>query len=168
MLSTSAYLGGSTHLKHDILVTSWLKTFPIFEVKGKDAKDTSWNHHPSPVNLYASLQGHPDTILYTQPVHLHSSTLTSRNGPFIKWFGQPWKKTTTYSYLVGGFSPTHLKNMKKSNWVHLPQFSGWKFQKYRKPPTRNMLTTIIICQTLRSLFTMWLFFFNVSFTILPT
>jgi len=25
-------------------------------------------------------------------------------------------------FLVGGFSPTHLKNMRKSNWVHLPQF----------------------------------------------
>ena len=23
--------------------------------------------------------------------------------------------------LVGGFSPTHLKNMRKSKWVHLPQ-----------------------------------------------
>ena len=23
-----------------------------------------------------------------------------------------------------------------SNWVHLPQFSGWKFQKYLKPPPR--------------------------------
>ena len=23
------------------------------------------------------------------------------------------------------FQPTHLENMRKSNWVHLPQFSGW-------------------------------------------
>jgi len=26
--------------------------------------------------------------------------------------------------LVGGFSPTPLKNTWKSNWVHLPQVSG--------------------------------------------
>ena len=37
--------------------------------------------------------------------------------------------------------PTHLKNMRTSNWIHLPQFSGWKFQKYLgenttyRPPT---------------------------------
>ena len=28
--------------------------------------------------------------------------------------------------LVGGFSPTQLKNMRnKSNWIMKPQFSGW-------------------------------------------
>ena len=26
--------------------------------------------------------------------------------------------------------PTHLKNMRTSNWEPFPQFSGWKFQKY--------------------------------------
>ena len=26
--------------------------------------------------------------------------------------------------------PTHLKNMRKSNWIMKPQFSGWNFQKY--------------------------------------
>ena len=31
--------------------------------------------------------------------------------------------------------PTHLKNMQPSNWVHLPQFSGWKFQKYLRVAT---------------------------------
>ena len=36
-----------------------------------------------------------------------------------------------YTSLVGGFSPTQLKNMLKSQngWVHLPQFSGWKCPK---------------------------------------
>ena len=29
-------------------------------------------------------------------------------------------------YLVGGFSPTHLNNMRKSNWIEFPQGSGWK------------------------------------------
>ena len=28
--------------------------------------------------------------------------------------------------LVGGFSPTHLNNMRKSNWSEFPQGSGWK------------------------------------------
>ncbi len=27
------------------------------------------------------------------------------------------------------FFPTHLKNMRKSNWIMKPQGSGWKFQK---------------------------------------
>ena len=39
------------------------------------------------------------------------------------------------SYLVGGWLvSTHLKNMRKSNWV-LPQFSGWKIKKiFELPP----------------------------------
>ena len=31
--------------------------------------------------------------------------------------------------LVGGFSPTHLKNLQPSNWIMKPQGSGWKFNK---------------------------------------
>ena len=30
--------------------------------------------------------------------------------------------------------PTHLKNMRTSKWVHLPESSGWKSKKYVKPP----------------------------------
>ena len=44
--------------------------------------------------------------------------------------GFPWDEC-----LVGGFSPTHLKDMRTSNWVHLPQFSGWTLKKCLKPPT---------------------------------
>ena len=32
--------------------------------------------------------------------------------------------------------PTPLKNMRKSNWVHHPQFSGWKYIIFELPPAR--------------------------------
>ena len=31
-----------------------------------------------------------------------------------------WPPTRSTSYLVGGFSPIHLKNMRKSNWINSP------------------------------------------------
>ena len=38
--------------------------------------------------------------------------------------------------LVGGFSPTHLKNIISSNWIMKPQV-GMKIKKYLKPPPRK-------------------------------
>ena len=36
--------------------------------------------------------------------------------------GFRWPKPVFFhGFLVGGSFPTHLKNMRKSNWVHLPQ-----------------------------------------------
>ena len=41
--------------------------------------------------------------------------------------------------LVGGFSPTPLKNMQPSKWVHLPQGSGMKIPKrFELPPACYM------------------------------
>ena len=37
------------------------------------------------------------------------------------------------------FFLTHLKNMRKSNWIMKPQFSAWKSKKYFKTPPRLYL-----------------------------
>ena len=37
-----------------------------------------------------------------------------------------WKQIAGYWLVV---EPTHLENMGPSKWLHLPQVSGWKFQK---------------------------------------
>jgi len=36
---------------------------------------------------------------------------------------------------VGGFSPTQLKNMRKSNWIMKPQGSGVKIKRISKTTT---------------------------------
>ena len=47
-------------------------------------------------------------------------------------------KLTFIIWLV--VEPTHLKNMRTSNWVHLPQFSGRKFQKIIElPPPSHII-----------------------------
>ena len=46
----------------------------------------------------------------------------------------------TFNVLLVVFYQPLLKNIISSKWVHLPQFSGWKFQKYLswKPPPSNV------------------------------
>ena len=61
----------------------------------------------------------------------YNPTYRSYFTPFITGRGPTLYRWCFFwsSGLVGGWT-THLKNMRKSKWVHLPQFSGWKFQKY--------------------------------------
>ena len=48
-----------------------------------------------------------------------------------------WVNLSEIHNWVGGFLPTHLKNMRKSKWVHLPQEIGVKIQKiFELPPPR--------------------------------
>ena len=42
---------------------------------------------------------------------------------------------TVNTRLVGGFNPSEKY---ESNWVHLPQFSGWKLKEYLKPPPSRL------------------------------
>ena len=46
-------------------------------------------------------------------------------------------------YLVGGFSPTHLKNMRKSNWIISPVF-GVKIDNYFKSPPSQYLDMCLL------------------------
>ena len=48
--------------------------------------------------------------------------------------------TVANESLVGGFSPTHLKNMQKSNWKSSPNRDEHK--KYLKPPPRSVYVGI--------------------------
>ena len=48
-------------------------------------------------------------------------------------------------YLVGGFSPTHLKNMRKSNWIISPKFWG-ENKKCLKAPPRNRSSYLLSMQ----------------------
>ena len=52
-----------------------------------------------------------------------------------KTLGNPCRNEwgTCKLYLIGGFCPTHLKNMRTSKWDHLPQV-GMENNKYLKPP----------------------------------
>jgi len=45
-------------------------------------------------------------------------------------------KQNFYLYLVGGFSPTHLKNMRKSKWESSP-FNGENKKCWKPPPRYN-------------------------------
>ena len=46
-------------------------------------------------------------------------------------------------HLIGGWVSTHLKNMHKSNWVHLPQVSGVKIPKiFELPPPSHQASTV--------------------------
>ena len=50
------------------------------------------------------------------------------------------KKQIGAEMLVGGFSPTHLKNMRKSNWIMNPPGFGVKIPKiFELPPPRMSL-----------------------------
>ena len=50
---------------------------------------------------------------------------------FIFWVMAPF--LGDIRSLVGGFSPTHLKNMRKSNWIISPKI-GLKIKKHVQPP----------------------------------
>ena len=45
-------------------------------------------------------------------------------GDMLVFGGVSFRKPSIPKPLVGGFSPTHLKNMWKSNWIMKPQVSG--------------------------------------------
>ena len=66
-------------------------------------------------------------------LHLHQAleTIPPRIFRGIFFLGKKfWSDFQTKDTSGGGLFEPLWRNMKKSTWVHLPQFSGWTFQKY--------------------------------------
>ena len=45
-------------------------------------------------------------------------------------------------FLVGGFSPTHLKHMCKSNWIISPGFRGEHKNIFELPPLNGLMVNL--------------------------
>ena len=82
----------------------------------------------------------PSQLILVSFLHPHRLPSSASSPPLC---ADPQRKLDPFKIeLVGGFFPTrggcflcflvepsYLKNMRKSNWIFFPQFSGWKFEK---------------------------------------
>ena len=54
-------------------------------------------------------------------------------------FAPDFSNKLEMTILVGGFEPTHLKIMRKSNWIIFPKNRGENSKEYVKPPTSKAI-----------------------------
>ena len=80
---------------------------------------------------------HPDGFVHLLPGG--SDDFSSRSWWWM--FGQGINSVgcSGMGHLVGGFSPTPLKHMRKSNWIISPRDPGWKLKNMWKTPPSHCI-----------------------------